>query len=96
MEKIDVKIGWTGDNYSCIAEDIALNGIVLVTCNTLEDIKKKFQESLQFHIDGCVQDGDEMPEWLIYGKYDLNYMFEKSALIHSFNGSTERKLATVV
>ena len=76
MEKIHVKIGWSGDNYSCVAEDAVLNGIILTTGKTLESLRKKFQESLQFHIDGCVQDGDMLPEWLINGQYELNYTFD--------------------
>ena len=96
MEKINVKIGWSGDNFSCVADDVALNGMILVTCKTLQGLKKKFQESLQFHIDGCVQDGDQLPDWLIYGQYDLNYTFETSALIHSFESSMEREVVSVV
>ena len=86
MEKIHVKIGWSGDNYSCVADDAALNGLILVTCKTLEGLKKKFQESLQFHIEGCIQDGDQLPEWLICGQYEINYTLEMSALIHSLDG----------
>lgn len=29
---------------------------------TLEELKKVFAESLQFHIEGCVSDGDQLPE----------------------------------
>lgn len=89
MKIIHVKMEWSGDNYTCIADDAALNGIVLVTCKTLEGLKKQFQESLQFHIDGCIQDGDQLPEWLIKGQYELNYTHEKSAKVF-------RELVTVV
>jgi hypothetical protein len=78
MEKINVKIGWSGENYSCVVDDAALNGVILVTCKTLEGIKKKFQESLQFHINGCIQDGDQLPEWLTNGQYDINYRIPRS------------------
>ena len=90
MEKIDVKIGWSGENFSCIADDAALNGVVLVTCETLDGLKKQFQESLQFHIEGCIQDGDKLPEWLINGQYEINYTYEISALLHSFDGILTR------
>ena len=86
MEKIHVKIGWSGDNYSCITDDKALNGVILVTGKTPEEIKKKFQESLQFHIDGCMKDGDELPEWLMSGQYEICYTFEVPALMHSLDG----------
>jgi len=90
MQKIDVKIGWSGENFSCIADDAALNGIVMATCETLEGLKKQFQESLQFHIEGCIQDGDQLPEWLINGQYNLNFILEISALLHSFDGILTR------
>ena len=92
MEIINVKVGWSGDNYSCIAEETALNGVILITCNTLEGLKRKFQESLQFHIDGCLQDGDQLPEWLKNGQFELNYTFEMSALMH---GRIERELVSI-
>jgi len=90
MEKIEVKIGWSGDNYSCIADDSALNGIVIVTHKTMDGLKRNFKESLQFHIEGCIQSGDQLPEWLISGQYELNYVLETSALIHSLDGVLTR------
>ena len=90
MEKINVKIGWSGDNYSCVADDPALNGIIVVTHKTLEGLKKSFQESLQFHIEGCLKDGDILPEWLTSGQYELNYVLETSALLHSLDGILTR------
>ena len=90
MEKIEVKIGWSGNNYSCVADDNALNGIVLVTNKTIDGLKRNFQESLQFHIEGCIQGGDQLPEWLISGQYELKYVLETSALIHSLDGILTR------
>jgi hypothetical protein len=90
MVRIQVKVGWSGNNYSCVADDSALNGIVVVTNKALEGLKKDFQESLQFHIEGCLQDDDHLPEWLISGQYELNYVLEASALLHSFDGILTR------
>ena len=90
MEKLQVKIGWSGNNYSCVADDAALNGIVVVTQKTLSGLKNDFQESLQFHIEGCLQDGDNLPEWLISGQYELDYIMETSALLHSLDGVLTR------
>jgi len=90
MEKIQVKIGWSGDNYSCVADDAVLNGIIVVTNKTLESLKKDFKESLQFHIESCIHGGDGSPDWLISGQYELNYTLETSALIHSLDGILTR------
>jgi len=90
MEKIQVKIGWSGNNYSCVADNHALNGIVLVTNKTIEGLKKDFQESLIFHIEGCVQSGDMLPDWIISQQFELEYILEASALIHSLDGILTR------
>jgi len=90
MEKIQVKIGWSGNNYSCVADDKPLNGIIVVTNKTLDGLKNDFQESLQFHIEGCIKGGDQLPEWLVSGQYELNYILETSALLHSLDGILTR------
>ena len=90
MEKIQVKIGWSGNNYSCVAEDKVLNGIVVVTNKTLEGLKKDFKESLQFHIEGCIHSGDKFPEWLLTENYEIEYITETSALLHSLDGILTR------
>ena len=90
MGKIEVKIGWSGNNYSCVSDDKALNGMIVVTNKTIEGLKKDFQNSLQFHIDGCLQGGDKLPEWLVSGEYELEYILEVSALLHSLDGILTR------
>jgi len=90
MKVIEVKIGWSGYNYSCIADNTVLNGIVAVTNKTLDGLKNDFQESLRFHIEGCLKDGDILPEWLTSGHYELNFILETSALIHSLDGILTR------
>jgi len=90
MEKIQVKIGWSGDNYSCVSDSPALNGVIVVTNKTLEGLKKDFEEGLKFHMEGCLQDNDLLPEWLVSGRYELDYILGTSALIHSLDGILTR------
>jgi hypothetical protein len=90
MNTIQVKTGWSGKKYSCVADDTALNGIVIVTHKSLEGLKKAFPESLQFHVEGCVQSGDVLPQWLLSGDYELEYVLETSALLHSLDGILTR------
>ena len=92
MEKIQVRIGWSENNYSCVADNKALNGIIVVTHKTLDGLKKAFQESLQFHIEGCLQNGDKLPEWLLKGNYEMEYITEISALLHSLDGILTRSV----
>ena len=90
MEKIEVKIGWNGNNYSCITDNEALNGIILVTDKTIEGLKKSFIESLNFHIEGCINDNDVLQEWLLTGNYEIEYFLETSALIHKLDNIITR------
>jgi len=90
MKKLQVKIGWSGNNYSCIADDAVLDGIVIVTNKTLAGLKNDFRESLQFHIEGSIKGGDQLPKWLVSGQYEIDYIMETSALLHSLDGILTR------
>jgi len=90
MEKLKVSISWSGNNYCAESHDDVLKGIVVCTQKTLKGVKDGFQSSLQFHIKSCLQDGDQLPEWLILGQYELDYMLETSALLHSLDGILTR------
>jgi len=90
MEKINVSISWSGNNYGASAQGDCLNGIVVAKHKTLEGVKKAFESALQFHIEGCLQDGDKLPEWLVSGDYEIEYIPEVSALLHSLDGILTR------
>ena len=90
METINVSIGWSGNNYCAHSQGEELNGIVVATHKTLDGVKEKFKSALQFHIEGCLQDGDVLPEWVINGNYELKYIAEISALLHSLDGILTR------
>lgn len=75
-----VHVGWSGDNYCCsLGEDIG--GVVAVTANTLPKLKKEFEESLRWHIEGCLADGDPLPEYVAAGDYDLDYQLDTAAML---------------
>lgn len=44
---------------------------------------KEIPETLQFHVEGMVADGDEVPEWLRNGEYEFDYELDTAALIRS-------------
>ncbi len=73
MKKIKVSISWSGNNYCAHSQGNNLNGIVASTHKTLEGVKNEFQSALQFHIEGCLEDGDKLPEWVVSGNYQLEY-----------------------
>lgn len=88
MEKIKAKIEWCGDNYSCIIEDVF--GIVLITHKTLEGLKKETKKSLKFHIEGLLEDGDPVPDYLINEKYDIEFELQTSAILKQLDGLVTR------
>lgn len=82
MNILKVHVSWSGNNYCCSWED-GQHGLVAVTAKTFEKLKADFVESLQFHLQGCIEDGDTFPEWLINGDYEIEYDLDATALIRN-------------
>ncbi|MDR1881139.1 MAG: type II toxin-antitoxin system HicB family antitoxin [Tannerellaceae bacterium] len=85
MEKINVQISWSGNNYCATASGERINGCVITTNKTLDGVKKDFKEAFEFHIEGSLHNGDSIPEWLSKGEYELYFEFDISALLHSLD-----------
>lgn len=77
---LNIEISWSEKNYCC---GWGLEGIgaVLCTNKTIEGIKQDFEESLRFHIDAMVEDGESVPEWLAAGDYEIEYTLSTAALL---------------
>ncbi|MCE2617538.1 MAG: CopG family transcriptional regulator [Phocaeicola sp.] len=56
---------------------------MVLTAKTYDELMKEIPETLQFHIDGMVADGDDVPEWLRNGDYEFEYVLDTAALIRS-------------
>lgn len=78
--KIHVDVSWTGDNFCCSWED-GNDGVVLVTAKSFQKLKDDFKESVCLHIQGCVEDGDIFPDYLVNGDYDIEFNLDAAALI---------------
>lgn len=81
MEKIKVYISWLGDNYGASFGD-NVPGAVVLTAKNNEELLKEIPETLEFHVQGIVDDGDDVPEWLRKGDYSFEYHFDTAALLH--------------
>lgn len=83
MEKIRVDVAWCEKNFSAaLGENVP--GVVVFTAKTFEELKKEARASLEFHIEGMLEDGDEVPQWIIDGDYEFDYHFiNTAALIRS-------------
>lgn len=90
MEKVNVKISWSGNNYCATASGEIVNGCIVTTNKTLDGVKEAFKEALEFHVEGSINDGDILPDWLAKGEYELNFEFDVSALLHSLDGIITR------
>ncbi len=80
IKKIKVSVSWSGENYNGGTGDPEL-GAILVTAPTLDEFKKEFEESLEFHIEGLKGDGNDIPEYILSGNYRIVYNLEASALL---------------
>ena len=43
------------------------------TAPTFEALQKEAKESLEFHIEGLMENGEDVPEWLKNGDYEFEY-----------------------
>lgn len=87
MKSIKVKIYWADRNYCCGWSEDSIGSIVC-THKTLEGVKQAFVESLDFHMEGMVADGDVIPEWYVNKEFSIDYELEVSALLRSMEAYT--------
>lgn len=91
-KKLKVHVGWSGKNFCCgLSEDIG--GTVVVTAKTLAKAKEDFEESLRWHIEDCLADGDALPEYLANGDYEIDYELDTAAMLREAERFTT--LATI-
>ena len=82
MEQIKVTVDWCGKNYASYISDPRINGVVVSTGKTYGDLKRETEEELQFHLEGCIADGDSISEIIKNGDYELVYEKRVSAILH--------------
>jgi len=87
MEKIRVKISWSGDNYCA---EINYFGIIATTSKSLEKLFSEIRNAFRFHVNGCVKDGDEVSAEILSGNFEFQYTYEVSALLHKLDGIVSR------
>ena len=72
MEKIIVDVAWCERNYGgSLGSNVP--GAVVFTAPTFETLQKEAKESLEFHIEGLMENGEDVPEWLKNGDYEFEY-----------------------
>lgn len=84
---IEVEIGWSEKNYCC-GWGYEGVGAILCTNKSLHGIKKDFEESLRFHVEAMVEDGDQVPDWLVAGDYVIVYTLSAAAMLRNAESFT--------
>ena len=82
MEQIRVNIEWYDHNFGASLGD-NVPGDVVLTAKTYDELMKEIPETLRFHVEGMVADGDDVPQWLRDGDYTFDYHLDTAALIRS-------------
>lgn len=70
MEKIDVYVDWCDKNFAASFGD-NVPGVVVFTAGTWDEVQSEAKSTLDFHIEGMLRDGDDVPAWLRNGDYEL-------------------------
>lgn len=89
MKKINVQIGWSGKNFSALLKD-DMNGMVIATHKTLEGVKKEIESAFDFHIEGLLEDGDKVPDFIQKNNFEFNFELLASALLKVLDGTLTR------
>lgn len=72
MEKIIVDVAWCDSNFGgSLGSNVP--GAVFFTSPTFEALQKEAKDSLEFHVEGLVENGEDVPEWLKNGDYEFEY-----------------------
>lgn len=84
MEKVTVTVAWCGKNFGCaFGENV--QGSVVFTARSFDEVQEEARETLSFHVEGLLADGDNVPGWLRDGDYEIEYTFaDAETLLHAF------------
>jgi hypothetical protein len=81
MEKIKVKVDWCDKNFGAVTEDDVLCGMVVATSKSYESLMIELSEAVREHVEGLLQDGETLPEWLVSGDYEFDVELGVAALL---------------
>lgn len=84
MEQIIVNVDWL-NNYAASTDVVA----IVVAEETLDGLKRAFEESFNLHVQSMIEDGDELPE-VLKGEYRFKFILSTRALLHYYDGILTR------
>ena len=80
MEIIKVNVSWCEHNFGASLSD-NVPGAVVVTAKTYDELNDEVRNTLRFHVDGMIADGDDVPQWLREGDYELEFHLDAAAVL---------------
>ena len=80
MERIRVNVQWCDHNFGASLGD-NVPGSVVVTAKTYGGLQKEVSDSLRFHVEGMLADGDDVPQWLADGDYEFEWVYADTATL---------------
>ena len=87
MEKLNVTVEWCDKNYCAVAQD-PLGGTIVVTEKNYDDLLVAFYESLDFHVNSLIEDGDLLPDWFVNKDYVVEFNLLPSAILRKAQNFT--------
>ena len=60
-------------------------GAVVVTAKTYNELIDEVRNTLNFHMEGMIADGDDVPQWLRDGDYEFEYHLDAAALLQMYS-----------
>ena len=88
MEKIVVNVSWCDKNFGAsLSENVP--GAVVITAKSYDELVDEVRETLKFHVEGMIADGDDIPQWLREGDYEFEYHLDASTLLKNTFGVTK-------
>ncbi|TXE02678.1 type II toxin-antitoxin system HicB family antitoxin [Algoriphagus aquimarinus] len=85
MANLVVDVTWE-DNFGAYSEDVS--GCV-ATHKSLEGVKEAYTSALKLHLEGILEDEDEIPS-VLQGDYDLVFRLNTQALLKTLDGKISR------
>ena len=80
METIIVNVSWCDKNFGASLSE-KVPGAVVVTAKSYDELIEEVRETLIFHIESMIADGDDVPQWLREGDYKLEFHLDAAALL---------------
>lgn len=81
MERIKVKVDWCDKNFGAVTEADVLCGMVIATSKSYDGLMAELATAVRVHVEGLVQDGEMLPEWLVKGDYEFDVELGMAALL---------------